>query len=546
MATYEEVMSALRKADAAGATEDAARLAQMARSLKSETIQATEPTTGEKVLGHPITRAVLGASTLLTGPLQLGANIGDKISEAMGNEPVVGKFINEKLAQIEAVKRRGMAARSGNKVGEDWDVAGGLGQMASGMAALKNLPVAATLGQKVLQGAGAGAGLSAATPVVNGGEDFFAEKGIQVGTGAVAGGAVPIIVSGAKAVGRGVRDTSDLFLPGGAKRIANRYQDKIVGQEGRQAVVDRLLQSKEIVPGSKPTAADVLSDLPEGSPIVAHQRIVAETPAGVSAEFGKRAISNEAARKAALEARDAITTPMRESAISLANKGGVKSSSVLGSINKIQSEPGLRASEVVGKTLSSVEDKINRFTNENGVIDANDLYMIRKEIGNTIQAYSKESANFDKRLSAKLQAQIQEGIDDAIENAGGKGWKNYLAEFSTRTGQVSDDALRSENMYNPVQKTALQGGVNVADETRTHVPQMLSRPAMIANAILRYAGLGIEPKVDRIMAGRYLNPEQLGREMQKLTPSQRSKVINALVQKSVQASPAQIARQQGE
>lgn len=517
--------------------------------------ESAEMTTAESVLSHPVARAGLGAASLLTGSFQLGANIGDKISEVMGSEPVVGKWTNEKLAQLEAIKRRGMAKRSGNEVGEDWDVAGGLGQMAGGVAALKNIPIAKTLGSKVLQGMATGGGLSAATPITSGEDNILGEKAVQTGVGTALGGAIPLAVSGAKELGRAfITEPADLFMPGGANRIAERYGNKLITDTtptakhdaARQKIIDEIRKSQELVQGSKPTLAEVVSNIPEGSPLQAQQAITSQAKGGVSAEFGKRIMNQETARKAAYDLRDELTTPMREKAISLANTGGVKSGSVLGSIDKIQSTPGLRASEVVGKTLASVKDKIAAFTKEDGSIDANDLYMIRKEIGNTIKTHSKETANFDKRLSAKLQTDIQTGIDDAIENAGGTGWRKYLSEFSDMTSKISKDVERSEKMYSPAQKTNLYGGVNVAEETRTHVPQMLSRPAMIVNAILRWGGKGIEPRLDRIMAEQQLNPELFARSLEKMTPTQRQKVVNALMQKATQTSPALVARGQGE
>lgn len=63
MATYDEVMTALRNADAAGATEDAAKLAQIANSLRSQATPATPVTTTEQMvgLGSPIARTLKGA-----------------------------------------------------------------------------------------------------------------------------------------------------------------------------------------------------------------------------------------------------------------------------------------------------------------------------------------------------------------------------------------------------------------------------------------------------------------------------------------------------
>lgn len=129
----------------------------------------------------------------------------------------------------------------------------------------------------------------------------------------------------------------------------------------------------------------------------------------------------------------------------------LESSGIERQIGAIANKPGFRASDVVTKTLSAVKDKIAALTNESGVIDARDLYTIRKEVGNTIGLLAKETNNWDKRLTAGLEKNIQGMIDEAITKAGGTGWRDYLKSFAEQSraidqmkvGQVLRNALGS-------------------------------------------------------------------------------------------------------
>ena len=106
------------------------------------------------------------------------------------------------------------------------------------------------------------------------------------------------------------------------------------------------------------------------------------------------------------------------------------SAQIIDGINAKAGAPGLRASEVVRKTMSDLKQKIADLTDEAGVIDSRDLYTVRKEIGNTIQTHAKETNNWDKRLTAGLERDVQKNIDDAIERAGGDSWKQYLSKYA--------------------------------------------------------------------------------------------------------------------
>ena len=480
---------------------------------EAKEILATTP--AELIAGHPATRFALGAASPILGAAQLGA-------EALGDPTGT-----QRLAQLERMKQAGMKAYGS----EGFDVMGMGGTVLSPafLKAGKAIPVAKTAGKKVLQGTLIGAGAAATTPVTET-DDYWSSKGGQVLLGTILGGAIPTGIETGKAFGRGVRNISDMFTQKGAGKILSRYQARITGEENIPRVTEALKGAPDILPGGKPTAAQALSGVPEGSPMVAHQRLTAQTPGGISAQFGIRKIEQEAAIKAAEIERNAVTTPMRQAALDAANgTGGVKASLITEQIDDMLSKPGQRASEVVQKALAETKEKIAKAIETGGKIDAEDLYTIRKEVGNTIEKHAKESASWDKRLSAGLQRDVQKIMDDAIEASGGTGWKQYLGEFSKRSQAIDAFKERILASVKPAQRTELGGGINVAEETRVKAPQLLSRPMMATNFILKKLGEGVETRLDPEAARRYLDPQRLATELEKVPQSWRPRILDDLV-----------------
>lgn len=476
----------------------------------------------EVIAAQPFLRFAKGAASPFVGLFQLGMNLGP---DGPGTERAA---TNEHIKQYEDLTKAG--------TGGGFDPAEFAGAVLSpGVLKVAGaFGAAPTLAGRIGQGAALGAAAGATTPVTEG-DNFWRSKGAQTVTGAAVGAAVPGAVEAAKKGAAVARGVTDLFTEAGAGRILTRYQDKIIGDKARQSVIDALKNAKEPVPGYKPTAAEAVAAIPEGSPIVAHQKITASTAGGPSAEFGKRILDQKAALEAAVKDRNQATAPMREAALDAANnvgawfgKAGVESKNVVSGIDATLQKPGIRASDVVGKTLNSVKEKIAQFTNQSGVIDANDLYTIRKEIGNTIKTHAKETANWDKKLTAGLERDIQKAMDDAIEAAGGSGWKQYLAEFAKQSQGIEAAKAGAKAAAKPIQRTNLGGGMNVAEETRLHLPNMLSRPMMLANAVLKRVGTGVEPRLDAEATRRYLNPQELAKALERLPAPQQSVAMTML------------------
>ena len=448
-------------------------------------------TPAENIAGHPLTRFAMGAASPFLGAAQFGSELlGDKTG-------------TETLKRTEELKRRGQTAMGGG----EFDAAGLAGTMVSPaylkLAQLLKAP--ASVAGRIGQGAAVGAGAGAATPVTQG-DDFLGSKAAQVGTGAALGAAIPAGIEGGRAVGRGVRNIKDLFTKKGAERILTRYQDELVGPENRQAVIDALKGSKQPVPGYEPTAAEVLSQVPAGSPLVAHQRITAATRGGPSAAFGQRAMDQKTALAQAMEERSAVNDPMRREALERTKQVGVSTQKLIRQMRGVVSQPGIRASDVVRKTFSETKDKIKEFTKD-GFIDADDLYTIRKKIGTTVGVFSRETANWDKKQTAKLERQIQLYIDDAIESAGGKGWGDYLKTYAS--------GLKGVDLHKTREREAklIAAGIKashlgeLAAGELPHPPTLLSRPMMFANYLSRMIAGDANTPVAKYMAEQMRDPQ---------------------------------------
>jgi hypothetical protein len=109
-------------------------------------------------------------------------------------------------------------------------------------------------------------------------------------------------------------------------------------------------------------------------------------------------------------------------------------------------DPKIGPSDVNTSVLSTVANKIKEWTALNGgVIDAEALYTIRKDAVNEAIA-AKLGSNADPKASAKYAAellgQIRPLIDDAIEKAGGTGWRNYL-----KTHEIGAHEINVQKLY---------------------------------------------------------------------------------------------------
>lgn len=394
----------------------------------------------ENLAAHPLTRFAVGAAEPFIGAGQLAAN-------AVG----VGGPVNEHMAELNSMTQRGREQLGSD--GFDWWKAGGNLASPAYLKAASALPNAASTTGRIWQGAAMGGAAGAAHPVYNP-KDYWETKAAQTGVGAATGAVLPAAWEGSKMIGRGVRNVVQPYMgESGANQAAGRLANTAVGDK-RQQIIAALKNPQQHVPGSNPTAAQAAADANSAEFSALEELAAKRNP---SDYFGPHGIEGQqnAARVAALRsvgktpaditaaetARNAATGPMREGALKSANIVGVSTDRLLRQIRGVESQPGIRASDVVSKSLGAVKEKIAEFTNKDGFINAKDLYTIRKELGNTIQTYAKETNNWDKRLTSGLERDLQRNIDDAIEAAGGTGWKNYLSTYADMSKPINQMAI---------------------------------------------------------------------------------------------------------
>jgi hypothetical protein len=122
---------------------------------------------------------------------------------------------------------------------------------------------------------------------------------------------------------------------------------------------------------------------------------------------------------------------------------------ITASLDSTMNAPGTRASPILTKTLQAIKDDIATLTEKGGgVIDAHDLYTLRKEgISERIaQLLGPTDPKTSSKLTAKVLTQVRPMIDKAIEDAGGTGWSKYLNTYSQGMQAIDQKAMAAEAM----------------------------------------------------------------------------------------------------
>jgi hypothetical protein len=186
---------------------------------------------------------------------------------------------------------------------------------------------------RIVGGAAGGAASAIAQPVSNASEDltsFATEKIQQLGLGAVLGGFISGGVEGIRGGANLIKNLTKPLSESGRQQMIREFVDNISGAD-KDKFVQALNQAEELVPGSQPTAAEVLSQFPTSVNIAAAQERLARTTGGAPI-FAQRAAEQQAARLSQLGDETAIgpmealraaeTAPMRQEALAQANIAG--------------------------------------------------------------------------------------------------------------------------------------------------------------------------------------------------------------------------------
>ncbi len=260
--------------------------------------------------------------------------------------------------------------------GEGLDVGEIVGTIVNPLNRLLPAATAVTRTGRAAQYAGQGAVLGALTPAEDA-KNLLSEKINQIGAGAVLGG----LLSSGIDLGKGVYNIAKEFAKPltttGQKAILQERLQELASKEPEKIIAAlRSAPSREVVPGSKPTAAEVLADIPAATGLAAYQKSLEAIPQkGISADFAVRDVAQQTARKQLLQKtggteddiieaiaeRTRVTAPLREAALGQANIAGELAPRLEQEIaNKFKSKAG--ALQVGGKleTEAMQQQKLSR------------------------------------------------------------------------------------------------------------------------------------------------------------------------------------------
>jgi hypothetical protein len=125
---------------------------------------------------------------------------------------------------------------------------------------------------------------------------------------------------------------------------------------------------------------------------------------------------------------------------------GIKPLNAPALVSKIQglaTAPEFAGNDIISTAVKNVADDIGKWTTSGGLIDAVALDAIRKNSVNAAirQLNPGADATTQRNLAASVMTKLKPVIDDAIVNAGGVGYKDYLAAYAKGAQQIAEKKL---------------------------------------------------------------------------------------------------------
>ena len=115
-------------------------------------------------------------------------------------------------------------------------------------------------------------------------------------------------------------------------------------------------------------------------------------------------------------------------------------------IASVAQNPQFAANDLIEGSVRQIADDITKWTNSGGVIDANALEAIRKNSVNAAIAKLRPGmdATSQRNAAAGVLSRVKPSIDEAIEAAGGAGWRDYLTTHAKGMQKIAEKQLTGE------------------------------------------------------------------------------------------------------
>jgi hypothetical protein len=527
-------------------------------------------------LGSPIARVAKGA---IVNPI-MGLN------QMLAETGVFGEKVKQSARQnVKGYEEATKAARERvGSTGLDLYELGGA--VISPTSKLMPAPAATALG-RVGQGAATGVAFAGAQPVTNV-ENYFDEKLQQMGAGALFGG---LVSGGFETAGKVKKIVSELSKPltkEGRLGILRDYLNSLTGGK-KDEVIKALQGADEIVPGSRPTAMEAVSDIPEATGIAAYQRQVSrQAPeTGVPGQFSARAAEQQAARSGLLQQEVAQTPAVLDYAKSLRafdadrNYGEAFGQTINANpkLLEIMSNPyikdvipdAIKLSEAKGITAKTDLTQVLQYvkigldkqltrTGDNALsrTEKQAVQSAKKELVGWVSAKNPEFARaraafeeaskpinrmevgqfLQQRLQTPLDAERAGSFALAVQNAAGTIKKASGQPFERLSDVLTPKQTAAvDNILADLQRTArgqeLSGRsiVGAGGKATTELPNLLNRYAVITNTVLRALKKDSNTEINRVAAELLLDPQKMAAFMQGIPASKSNLIADAMLRR---------------
>lgn len=454
--TYEEVMQALRNADAAGDVEAARGLAEIANRMAQEQPQEQASGAMATVFGdRPPLEATarqlgLAARAGLTGAAGIPSIVGDPLNQLLNMIAGREVFPPVSLSAQQLMTRAGLPQpeTAQERVVQDVSSAlsgvGTTAKLAQTLAPRAAAPLSENLG---LQAAGALGGAGAASLGREEGAGALGQLGLGVLGGMVAPGAAGTT---AQALTRATTGSVRPFTEAGRQVITGQVLRELSADP--EAAMRAAQRYQPSIPGYRPTTAQATRDvglISAETPIRGMEtggRFLAQTSEANQARMAilDRLAKDETALSQAIAKRDEVTTPLREQAFarSAVDPDTFRSAVTLTAnktIDDILASPA-GARGTVAKAMQFAKDQLARGT------DPQRLYEVRKDLRDAAQGLlDREGAAFS--LAKKQLEQVIRSVDDVLE-ATAPGYKEYLSKYAASSRGIESleaaQAVRSK------------------------------------------------------------------------------------------------------
>jgi hypothetical protein len=121
----------------------------------------------------------------------------------------------------------------------------------------------------------------------------------------------------------------------------------------------------------------------------------------------------------------------------------LESDPLIRSLAAVSRNPSFAGNDLIEGSLRNVADDIAKWTNSGGIIDARALDAIRK---NSVHAAIQKlrpgmDATAQRNLAAGVLTEIKPALIDAIEGAGGTGYRQYLSDYAQGMQRLAEREL---------------------------------------------------------------------------------------------------------